>query len=89
MDRVFWLCGAHIKNGQLANEDAWASQRDAMELSRRDFINAARRELVGEREPVGDVPAARPLLAEIRQILASGAVPFEDAANAHGTDDGS
>jgi hypothetical protein len=46
--------------GQLTSQDAWADQRDAMELSRRDFINAARRESLGARESVSDVPVARP-----------------------------
>lgn len=88
MDRAFWLCGARIKNGQLTSEDAWAEQRDAMELSRRDFINAARREPVGARQPVSDVPVARPPLTEIRHIFGSPAVPVhEDATNQHGGED--
>lgn len=84
MDRVFWLCGAQIKGGLLTSEDAWAEQRDAMELSRRDFINAARREPVGERQPVGDVPVARPPLTEIRQMFGTPEVPgHQDAAQQH------
>ena len=71
MDRAFWLCGARIKSGQLASEDAWVEERDAMELTRRDFINAARREPVGAREPVSDIPVARPPLTEIRQMFGS------------------
>jgi hypothetical protein len=80
MDRVFWLCGAQLKSGQLTSEDAWAGQRDAMELSRRDFINAARREPVGERESVSDVPVARPPLTEIRQMFGSAADPVQHDA---------
>jgi hypothetical protein len=84
MDRVFWLCGARIKSGQLTGEHTWAEQRDAMELSRRDFINAARREPIGRREPVGDVPVARPPLTEIRQMFGSPADPVgEDATEQH------
>lgn len=87
MDRAFWLCGAQIKNGQLTEEDAWAVLRDAMELSRRDFINAARRDPVGEREQVSDVPVARPPLAEIRQMFGSAAESdSKGAANLHGGD---
>ncbi|MBO0823762.1 MAG: hypothetical protein J2P27_07860 [Actinobacteria bacterium] len=84
MDRAFWLCGAQIKSGLLAAEDAWVEQRDAMELARRDFINAARREPVGERQAVSDVPVARPPLTEIRQMLRSPDVPgHQDAAQQH------
>jgi hypothetical protein len=80
---------SQIKNGQLTDEDAWAVQRDAMELARRDFINAARRDPVGEREHVSDVPVARPPLAEIRQMFGSaGESDSNGAANLHGGDDG-
>ena len=75
IDRAFWLCGARINSGQLTSEDARGEQRDAMELSRRDFINAARREPVGAREPVSDVPVARPPLTEIRQMFGPPSVP--------------
>ena len=80
MDRAFWLCGAQIKNGQLTDEDAWAVQRDAMELSRRDPV--------GEREHVSDVPVARPPLAEIRQMFGSAAESDSiGAANLYAGDD--
>jgi hypothetical protein len=69
MDRAFWLCGARIKSGRLTSEDAWAEHRDAMELCRRDFINAARSEPIGAGELVTDVPVARPPLAEIQQMF--------------------
>lgn len=59
MDRAFWLCGARIKSGQLTSKDAWAEEREAIELSRRDTINAARRDPVGALDRVGDVPVAR------------------------------
>jgi hypothetical protein len=49
MDRVFWLCGAGSNSGHVADEESRAGQRDAMEQSRRDFINAARCEPVGSR----------------------------------------
>jgi hypothetical protein len=88
MDRAFWLCGARIKSGQLTSEDAWAEHRDAMELSRRDFINAARHEPIGAREPVSDVPVARPPLTEIRRMFGSPAVAVhEDATKQHGGED--
>ena len=87
MDRAFWICGTWIKRGQLTSEDAWAEQRDALELSRRDFINAARREPVGARELVSDVPVARPPLTEIRQMFGSPPVPgHEDVAGHEGED---
>jgi hypothetical protein len=69
MDRVFWLCGARIKSGRLTGKDAWAEDRDAMELSRRDFVNAARRGPFGAGELVADVPVARPPLTEIREMF--------------------
>jgi hypothetical protein len=69
MDRLFWLCSARIKRGHLANETDWASVRDEMELARRDFINASRREVVHSKASVDDVPVARPSLDEIRQIF--------------------
>jgi hypothetical protein len=69
MDRTFWLCSARIKNGQVANEADWAAVRDEMEIARRDFINAARREVVHTNASVDDVPVARPSLAEIRQLF--------------------
>jgi hypothetical protein len=78
MDRAFWLCGARIKSGQLTGQDAWAEQRDALEMSRRDFINAARREPVGARESVSDVPVARPPLTEIRQMFGWPPVPVHE-----------
>lgn len=71
MDRLFWLCSAQIKNGQILNETDWATVRDEMEVARRDFINASRREVVQTKESVDDVPVARPSLAEIRQIFGS------------------
>ena len=69
MDRLFWLCSAQIKSGQIANETDWATVRDEMEVARRDFINATRREVVQTKEAVDDVPVARPSLAEIRQLF--------------------
>jgi hypothetical protein len=80
MDRAFWLCGARIKSGWLTGKDAWAKDRDAMELSRRDFINAARREPVDAGELVADVPVARPPLAEIRQMFGWPAATIHDEA---------
>ena len=55
----------------MTSEDAWAQARDEMELSRRDFINAARREVVDIRTSVEDVPVARPALSEIRELFGS------------------
>jgi hypothetical protein len=78
MDRAFWLCGARIKSGQLSSKDAWAEEREAIELSRRDFINAARRHPVGARDPVSDVPVARPPLTEIRQMFGWPPVPVHE-----------
>jgi hypothetical protein len=81
MDRLFWLCGGRIKNGLMTGEDSWAPVRDEMELSRRDFINAARREVVGTKTFVDDVPVARPSLSEIREMFGPSAVPTSpDAA---------
>jgi hypothetical protein len=72
--------------GQLTGQDAWAEQRDALEVSRRDFINAARREPVGAREPVSDVPVARPPLTEIRQMFdwPPGSVHEDDGERSRG-----
>jgi len=59
-----------------------------MEVSRRDFINAARHEPVGAREPVSDVPVARPPLTEIRQMFGWPPVPdHEDAIRHHDGED--
>ena len=69
MDRVFWLCGTRIKRGQITGEAEWAVARDEMEVARRDFINAARREVVDTKAFVDDVPVARPPLSEIRQLF--------------------
>ncbi len=78
MDRAFWLCGARIKSGQLTSKDAWAEEREVIELSRRDFINAARRDPVGARDPVSDVPVARPPLTEIRQMFGGPPAPIHE-----------
>lgn len=69
MDRAFWLCGARIKSGQLTGKDAWTQEREVIELSRRSFINAARREPIGAWEPVRNVPVVRPPPTEIRQMF--------------------
>jgi hypothetical protein len=74
MDRLFWLCGAQIRRGQIADEADWASTRDEMELARRDFINASRRDVVDAKTSVDDVPVARPPLAEIRQMFGPASV---------------
>jgi hypothetical protein len=87
MDRVFWLCGARIKSGQLTSKDAWAEERESIELSRRDFINAARRHPVGARDPVSDVPVARPPLIEIRQMFGWPPVHEEKSKQHDGEDD--
>ena len=71
MDRIFWLCNARIKRQQVADEVAWAELRDQMEVSRRDLINAARREVISTDDAVADVPVARPSLAEVEQIFES------------------
>jgi hypothetical protein len=69
MDRIFWLCSARIQNGHVADEADWAAVRDEMEVARRDFINAARRDVVDTKESADDVPVARPSLAEIHQLF--------------------
>ena len=46
----------------------------AMELARRDFINASRRDVVDAKTSVDDVPVARPPLAEIRQMFGPASV---------------
>jgi hypothetical protein len=78
MDRIFWLCGAQIKSGRPTDEAAWAEHRDAMELTRRDFINAARSEPIGAGELVTDVPVARPPLTEIQQMFGSPAATLQE-----------
>jgi hypothetical protein len=57
------------QEGQILNETDWAAVRDEMEVARRDFINASRREVVQTKEAVDDVPVARPSLAETRQLI--------------------
>lgn len=73
MDRVFWLCSARIKRGQIYDENAWGEIRDEMELARRDLINAARRETVVSKDLVDDAPVARPSLTEVASVLDSSA----------------
>jgi hypothetical protein len=53
----------------MAGEADWASARDEMEVARRDFINATRRDVVDAKTPVDHVPVARPPLSEIRQLF--------------------
>ena len=53
-----------------------------MELARRDFINATRRDVVDAKTPVDDVPVARPPLSEIRQMF--GPASVHPAAEASG-----
>jgi hypothetical protein len=77
MDRIFWLCGDRIKVGK-ASEEGWAQVRDEMEVSRRDFMNAARREVVETRVHIDDLPVARPPLSEVRELFGVG----DDAAPA-------
>jgi hypothetical protein len=74
MDRLFWLCGAQIKGGQMTRKEDWASARDEMEVARRDFINATRRDVVDAKTPVEDVPVARPPLSEIHQLFGPASV---------------
>jgi hypothetical protein len=81
MDRLFWLCSAQIKSGQILDETAWATVGDEMGVARRDFINASRREVARTRESVDDVPVARPSLAEIRQFFGSASVHDDYAAS--------
>jgi hypothetical protein len=69
IDRLFWLCSAQIKSGQVFNETDWAGIRDEMEVARRTFINASRHEVVRTKESVDDVPVARPSLDEIRRLF--------------------
>jgi hypothetical protein len=79
---------ARIKSGQLTSKDAWAEEREAIELSRRDFINAARRDPVGARDLVSDVPVARPPLTEIRQMFGWPPVPVhKDRSEQHDGED--
>ena len=75
MDRVFWLCGSRIKSGQMTSEETWSMVRDEMEAVRLDFINAARRSVVGASARVDDAPVARPPLWEIREMFGSPADP--------------
>jgi hypothetical protein len=81
MDRLFWLCSARIKGGQVANETDWATVRDEMEVARRDFINASRREVVHTKESVDDVPVARPSLAEIGQLFGATSIDGDYATS--------
>jgi hypothetical protein len=74
MDRLFWLCGAQIKRGQIASDADWAGVRDEMEVARRDFINATRRDVVDAKILVDDVPVARPPLSEISHMFGPAAV---------------
>lgn len=84
MDRLFWLCSAQIKRGHILNETDWAAVRDEMEVARRDFINASRREVVQTKETVDDVPVARPSLAEIRQLFGPTSIQGDYAASEPG-----
>jgi hypothetical protein len=84
MDRLFWLCNGQIKRGQILNETDWATVRDEMEVARRDFINASRREVVQTKEAVDDVPVARPSLAEIRQLFGPTSIQGDYASSEPG-----
>jgi hypothetical protein len=81
MDRLFWLCSAQIKRGQILDEAGWTTIRDEMEVARRDFINASRHEVVRTKESVDDVPVARPSLAEISQLFGPTAVNSDYATS--------
>lgn len=52
MDKVFWESSSSIDHGQVTDDEAWATIRDAMEGARLRFTNAARRKLVGGSEPL-------------------------------------
>jgi hypothetical protein len=65
MDRLLWPNWARMRSAQIQDEDELAELRDQSELSRRDLISAARREVVPTRKTVDDVPVARVRLAEI------------------------
>jgi hypothetical protein len=83
MDRAFWFCGTQIKRGQLTSEDAWSQHRDAMELARRDFINAARSDPICAGDVVQDVPVARPPLTELQQMFGTAAASGHKEATRH------
>ena len=73
-----------IKRGQIVNETDWAAVRDEMEVARRDFINASRREVVQTKEAVDDVPVARPSLADMRHLFGSTSIQGDYASSEPG-----
>jgi hypothetical protein len=65
MDELFWRQHARVRNRVLPDEAAWEEARTLMELTRLDFINAARTHVVGVGERMTRIPVSRPPLSDL------------------------
>jgi hypothetical protein len=66
MDAVFWQSASEIKGLKPGNEQGWSQIVHRLETARLDFINVARREIVGldaslERLPIAGPPLNKPV----------------------------
>lgn len=62
MDAVFWQSTSEIKGLKPGNEQGWSQIVHRLETARLDFINVARREIVGLDASLERLPIARPPL---------------------------
>ncbi|MFI6833090.1 hypothetical protein ACIBG5_38660 [Kribbella sp. NPDC050241] len=60
MDELFWQNSEMVVRGELNDETAWEAASQRMEAARLNFINTAKRHVIGSRSRLNRLPIRRP-----------------------------